>query len=160
MNSYYFFKKIMPILHDHYQISLKLLIKNSQNEVLLLKVENHSKYNGFYDFPGGRINEDEFETDVLEILNREVKEEIGQDLKFLLLQNNPLAYGRHEDFSRTYNKNVRYFYLLFEAEYLSGEVKISNEHVKFVWMPYDYIKDNLEKLFVSGLLECAQMYFK
>lgn len=150
----------MSKLHDYYQISLKLIIKNQADEVLLLKVENHSMYNGFYDFPGGRINEDEYKTNILEILNREVVEEIGQDLKYTLLQDNPLAYGRHEDFSRTYNKNVRYFYLLFEAKYLNGEVKISDEHANFVWMPFDYVKDNLDKLFVSGLLECAKMYFK
>ena len=152
----------MPIPHDYYQISLKLLIKNKNNEVLLLKVGGHntSAYNGYYDFPGGRIDESEFKTDLPKIIQREVEEEVGNEIKYQLLSTTPVGYGRHEDFSHRFNKDVRYFYLLFESEVVSGDVKISDEHVDYIWMPYDEIKNNLEKLFVSGLLECAKMYFK
>ncbi len=152
----------MPKTHDYYQISLKLLIKNKNNEILLLKVggNNTSAYNGYYDFPGGRIDEEEFKTDLPKILQREVEEEVGNELKYQLLNDNPVGYGRHEDFSHRLNKDVRYFYLLFEASIISGDIKISNEHVDYVWMPYDEIKSNLEKFFVSGLLECAKKYFK
>lgn len=152
----------MPKTHDYYQISLKLLIKNKNNEILLLKVggNNTSAYNGYYDFPGGRIDEEEFKTDLPKILQREVEEEVGNELKYQLLNDNPVGYGRHEDFSHRLNRDVRYFYLLFEANIISGDIKISKEHIDYVWMHYDEIKSNLEKLFVSGLLECAKKYFK
>ncbi len=153
----------MSIPHDFYQISLKLLIKNKNNEVLLLKVggeNNTSAYNGYYDFPGGRIDESEFKTDLPKIIQREVEEEVGNEIKYQLLSTAPVGYGRHESFSRRLNKDFRCFYLLFESEVISGDVKISDEHVDYVWMPYNEIKNNLEKLFVSGLLECAKMYFK
>ncbi|MDO9509986.1 MAG: NUDIX domain-containing protein [Candidatus Magasanikbacteria bacterium] len=152
----------MPKPHDYYQISLKLLIKNKNNEILLLKVggNNTSAFNGYYDFPGGRIDESEFKTDFKKIIQREVEEEIGGEIKYQLLSENPIGYGRHEDFSHRLNKDVRYFYLLFESEVISCDIKISDEHVDYVWMPYKEIKNNLEKLFVSGLLECAKMYFK
>jgi len=150
----------MTKVHDYYQISLKLLIKNRNNEVLLLKVEDGGKYHGYYDFPGGRIDEDEFKTDLTKILQREVEEEVGNEIKYQLLTEVPVGYGRHEDFSHRLNKDVRYFYLLFESEVVSGDIKISDEHADYAWMPYDEIKNNLDKLFVSGLLECAKMYFK
>ncbi|MFA6537555.1 MAG: NUDIX domain-containing protein [Patescibacteria group bacterium] len=150
----------MTKVHDYYQISLKLIIKNKNNEVLILKVEDGGKYHGYYDFPGGRIDNDEFKTDLKEIVRREVEEEAGKEIKYKLLSENPVGYGRHEDFSQRLNKDVRYFYLLFESELVSGDVTISNEHAHHIWMPYDEIKNNLDKLFVSGLLECAKMYFK
>ncbi len=146
--------------HDYYQISLKLLLKNKQNEFLILKVENRSKFNGFYDFPGGRIETDEFNTDIFEILKREVAEEIGLNCQYKILSDRPVGFGRHEDYSRTYQKNVRYLYLLFEAEITEGEVEISEEHTDFLWVSFETVKNNLDKLFVSGLLECAKMYFR
>ena len=50
-----------------YQVSLKLLLKNDKNEVLILKAADNGSYAGYYDF-GGRIDANEFEVDFLEII--------------------------------------------------------------------------------------------
>jgi 8-oxo-dGTP pyrophosphatase MutT (NUDIX family) len=42
---------------------------------LILKTPENSSFYGMYDFPGGRIDEDEFKTDYIEILKRELYEE-------------------------------------------------------------------------------------
>lgn len=49
-------------------------------------------------------------------------------------------------------------YLFFEAEYVKGEVKISDEHTGFVWL--DFSKIQLEKYFKSGNLEGIMMYLQ
>ncbi len=63
-----------------YQVSLKLLLKNNKGEILALKAADNGSYAGYHDLPGGRIDADEFNTDFTEIIEREVKEEIG-DIK-------------------------------------------------------------------------------
>ncbi|HRY36321.1 MAG TPA: NUDIX domain-containing protein [Candidatus Magasanikbacteria bacterium] len=150
----------MSTNYDNYQISLKLILQNKENKFLLLKVEDGGGYHGYYDFPGGRINEEEFTVGLSEILKRETSEEIGTTIKYELISKTPIAYGRHKWFSKRQNKLANCFYLVFEGKLLEGDVKISNEHASYVWMSYEDIKNNLETLFVSGILECAKMYFK
>ena len=68
-------------------VSLIALI-NEQSEVLI-SLRNHSKeYNGFWEYPGGKVEKDESTYDAL---SREVKEELG-----ITLQENcsaPLAFS-------------------------------------------------------------------
>lgn len=155
-----YFQYNMSTNYDNYQISLKLILQNQDGKFLLLKVEDGGRYHGYYDFPGGRIGEEEFNIGLPEILKRETDEEIGSDIKYELLSETPLAYGRHESFSKRQNKLARCFYLVFEGKLLEGDIKISNEHASYAWMSYEEIKNNLNNLFVSGILECAKMYFK
>ena len=150
----------MSTNYDNYQISLKLILQNQDGKFLLLKVEDGGKYHGYYDFPGGRINEEEFDIELSEVLKRETNEEIGIEAKYELTSKTPIAYGRHESFSKRQNKIARCFYLVFEGKLLEGDIKISNEHASHAWMSYEEIKNNLNNLFVSGILECAKMYFK
>jgi 8-oxo-dGTP pyrophosphatase MutT (NUDIX family) len=78
---------------DFYQISLKLLLKNNNGEVLALKSVDNGSYAGYYELPGGRIDTDEFAIDFIDILNREALEEIGNsDFK---INPKPVAVGRH-----------------------------------------------------------------
>jgi hypothetical protein len=43
-------------------------------------------------------------------------------------------------------KKCRYLYLLFEAEITEGEVEISEEHTDFLWVSFETVKNNLDKL--------------
>ena len=63
--------------HALYQVSLKVFLKNERDEVLILKAADGGSYEGFYDFPGGRIDETELETPLVEIARREIVEEVG-----------------------------------------------------------------------------------
>ncbi|MFH0951910.1 MAG: NUDIX hydrolase [Patescibacteria group bacterium] len=141
---------------DYYQISQKLLLKNSKDEVLMLKALPKDTYAGFYDFPGGRINTDEFTIPLPEVLQREVREEIG-DVQYTL-NTAPVAVGRHlipANISRS-GRDTHVLYLLYEGEYQSGEVTISHEHTGMKWV--DLTKEDPEKLLSSGNLEVLQMY--
>jgi 8-oxo-dGTP pyrophosphatase MutT (NUDIX family) len=139
-----------------YQVSLKLLLKNNHNKVLALKAVDSGSYAGYHDLPGGRIDADEFNLDFAEIIKRETKEEIG-DIEFKV-NPKPVAVGRHliPASMTSSGKDIQILYLFFEAEYLSGDIKISDEHTGIKWLN---LKDvELDKYFTSGILEGVRMY--
>lgn len=143
---------------DFYQISLKLLLKNNNGEVLALKAVDNGSYAGYYDLPGGRIDTDEFDKDFFEIIEREVIEEIGY-IKFQV-QPRPIAIGRHLIPAAISNKgkDIHVLCVFFEAKYIDGELKISNEHTGYKWIDLSKIK--LAEFFKSAILEGIQMYLK
>jgi len=141
--------------HALYQVSLKVFLKNSAGEVLLLKAPNGGTLAGYYDFPGGRIDESEFDTSLMEIASRELFEEIG-DIEFSI-NPKPVATGRHFLPSRSGESNGNHLiYLFFEADYLGGKITISDEHVDHRWVKLEEVK--LDDFFISGFLDAAKMY--
>ena len=144
---------------DLYQVSLKVIIKNSKGEILAMKADPNGSYAGFYDFPGGRIDIDEFHTPFSEIIKREIEEEIGNNVVYTL-HPKPVATGRHcidAKFAKG-GKDIHVIYLFFEAQYVSGQVVISDEHTGFEWLNLSKIKP--EQYFKSGNLEGLKMYLK
>ena len=136
---------------------MKVFVKNNKGEVLAMKADPHGSYAGFYDFPGGRIDMDEFHTPFFEIIKREIEEEIGSNIVYTL-NPKPVATGRHcieAQYARG-AKDIHVVYLFFEAKYVSGEVIISDEHTGFEWL--DLLNIELEKYFKSGNLEGVRMY--
>lgn len=142
--------------HDFYQISLKVILKNKNGEILLLKADPDGSYAGFYDLPGGRVDVDEFTAPFEKIIKREIKEEIGKiDYK---LNPKPVAIGRYlipAKFNRS-RKDVHVLYIFFEAQYNNGAIKISDEHIDHLWL--NLSNQKLKKLFKSGILEGIKMY--
>jgi len=141
---------------DFYQISLKLILKNGKGEVLLMKAQNKDTYAGFYDLPGGRINVDEFEVPLPDILRREVWEEIG-DVEYDL-NPRPVAVARHliPASISVHKRDVHNLYLMYEGLYKSGGVTVSREHTSFMWINPREV--DLEKYLKSGNLEGMRMY--
>ncbi len=135
-----------------YNISLKVFLKNSKWEVLILKTPDDSSFHWKYDFPWGRIDEDEFYTHLLEILDREIKEEVW-DINYKI-SNNIVAVARHRAEYDTHREDL--FYPFYEAKLLDWEVDISDEHNDFKWVNLEEIV--LEDYFESGMLEWVRMY--
>ena len=79
---------------DHYQVSLKAIIRRADGCVLALNGRVGGSYEGYYDLPGGRIEDTEFITPFQSIIRREVREELGADLQ-IELSDMPVAVGRH-----------------------------------------------------------------
>ncbi len=144
---------------DFYHVSLKLLLKNSEGHILILKVpEEFSSMSGFYDVPGGRIDRDEFATKLESILRREIKEEIGDvDVHINL---NPIAVSRgmiHVSRCRDGGKeDIHIFYVFFEADFKGGDVRISDEHAGHEWI--NLAKIDVKKYFMGGILEGIEMF--
>lgn len=116
-----------------FQVSIKALVRQ-ENKVLVLHTPN-----GFYDFPGGRIDVDEEDVPYLEILSRELIEELGEDIQFdignmiFVTQRNYIAVGVKE----------RVVAIYFAVDLINpNSILISEEHVKYEWID---INDMLTK---------------
>ncbi len=143
---------------DFYFVSLKGIIKNKEGRILGLKGVEQGTFAGFYDLPGGRIDVGEFETPFMEILEREIREEVGPDVKFTLHET-PVALGRHKiapKHSGKVNRELHVLYVFFLVDYLGGDIKISEEHSDYAWI--DCNVATASKYFTSGILEGIQVY--
>ena len=92
------------------------------------------------DFPGGKIQEGEVKhtDDLIISLKREVKEETGLEIEVF----NPLTVWWFEFTNKNHKLFGKKVYIvLFQAKYISGEIKLSDEHYKFEWVD----KNNCEK---------------
>lgn len=148
----------IPTVTDNqwFQVSLKLLLQNETGETLILKNPDNSSLAGYYDLPGGRIAAVENELPFTEIIEREVAEELGTDLQFELKSTKPIAIGRHHYPSKTLRQEVYLFWVLFEAQYRAGEIKISDEHQSYQWAKLTAA--NLEQYFKHGPLDLLSNY--
>ena len=140
---------------DFYHVSLKLLLENSEGHMLVLKARDNTNLAGYYDVPGGRIDEDEFTNSFEDILRREVKEEIGDARVHIDL--NPVALGRGF-YSPIGGKDIHIFYIFFKADYKGGDIRISHEHTDYLWVNPREVE--LERLFTSGILEGVKKYIE
>lgn len=93
----------------NYNISLKVFLKNKKWETLILKTPDSSSYEWNYDLPWGRIDEDEFYVDLLDILDREIKEEVW-NIKYKV-NNKPVAVSRHR---AEYNDRVEDIFCYYQ----------------------------------------------
>lgn len=142
---------------DFYQVSLKLILKNDKNEMLILKARDNGAFAGFYDLPGGRIDDNEFDVDLLKIMKREVTEEIGNVEVSIIPK--PVATGRARLIKLDYKGDpLRVLYIFYEAHYQGGEIVISEEHTGYKWIKLTEVK--LENYFNLGILEGLKMYLQ
>lgn len=144
---------------DRYQVSLKALITNDNGEVLALNALPTGSFAGYFDLPGGRIDVREFTTPFTEILEREIREEVGEIQ--MEIASVPVAVGRHliaAESEQSGGESVHLLYIFFEVKYLGGNIQTGREHSGFRWL--DLHKHKLPDLFKSGLLEGVSMYIK
>ncbi len=89
------------------------------------------------DLPGGKIKAGEL--DFTEELKREVREETGLEIAV----GNPFATGYFELPITSKNKNAgrKIFNVYYACTYISGEVKLSDEHDSYTWVSKDTLKD-------------------
>lgn len=139
----------------NYQVSFKIILKDKKGRILILKMPPKSTMAGYYDFPGGRIKQNEYDIPLEKIIEREMKEELGSEIKYDLILR-PVAVARHTFFSKTLKKRRYLFWIFFEAVYKGGRVQISDEHVDYKWVrltPY-----NIKRYFIKGPLEGIKNY--
>ncbi|NUM25379.1 MAG: NUDIX domain-containing protein [Candidatus Buchananbacteria bacterium] len=145
---------------ENFQVSLKILLKKN-NQYLLLNVAKTDRVAGMekFDLPGGRINRDELNLPFHQLVDREVKEELGPLITYKL-RPDPVSLGQAiiPDFIEIKPGETRSrFFVLFEAEYLSGEIEISDEHSDYQWT--DLQPNHIEQLFTPLLWDVLKNYF-
>jgi len=138
------------MIKDHaiYQVSLKVLLKKG-NEFLFLKSAN-GKY---WDMPGGRIDNIENKTPLEKIIAREVKEELGKNLKYKL--GGPLFQYR-----KIYTSDkLPILMTVYGAEYVSGDIKTSSEHSGYHWFKKSELKLKESEFGQEGEYLAFKKYF-
>ena len=105
-----------------FQVSLKILLRNDKNVLLTRGSE------GDIDLPGGRIDVGEENMPFEDVVAREITEELGKDVKFRL---GPILFINRIDRSK-YERWV--LHIVFDAEYISGDIKLSDEHTSYKWV--------------------------
>ncbi|MCI0620039.1 NUDIX domain-containing protein [Candidatus Wolfebacteria bacterium] len=93
------------------------------------------------DFPGGKIQvgeaKDADASSLFRSLQREVREETGLEIEV----GDPFVVWYHE-FPKNHRNYPKVVYLVgFRCKYISGEIKLSDEHNKFKWVgESDYVE--------------------
>lgn len=149
----------MPEARESYHVSLKIFLNNSKGETLVLAAVDNGTFAGYHDLPGGRIDKEEFNTPLLDILKREVEEEVG--IKDIVINPKPIAVARHlilSKFTIEKNRDIPVFYVFYEGRHLEGEPMISEEHKGVQWVNLREIE--LEKYFTSGILDGVKSYLE
>ena len=128
-----------------FYVGQKALI-NRRSEILVLK----DPFIGL-DLPGGKIQEGE--DDLNKSLIREVKEETGLEITV----GSPFSRLSFNLRSSHKNAGKKVYLVVFECRYLSGNVKLSNDHSEFYWLNknnFNKVEDN------SDIYSCLRKYFK
>ena len=139
---------------QEFMISLKVLLRNSKGEFLILGSPGIEKYNPKtpYDLPGGRINDNEVGIDFHQLVRREIKEELGPKIKYKL-RKDPVSLHQ---FRLKSSRCI--LYVLFEAEYLGGKIILSDEHYRLDWKKMN--ASNVKKYFAPLQAGLLINYFK
>lgn len=138
-----------------FQVSLKIILKNKDGKILLLKPPTTSALVGYFDLPGGRIQKGQEKNSLRGTITRELGEEIGTEVTYQL-QETPVAISRHFYFSQRKQQEQCLFLIFFEAHYKGGIIKISDEHTAYQWV--QITSRNLRRYFIKGALEGMWSY--
>jgi len=106
-----------------FQVSLKVML-HWEGKILLLRKADLEDI----DLPGGRMNAQEQMTPFGDVLRREIAEELGEQISYTL--------GKVGFVYRVRQKRYRTYYLVivYEGDYLGGEIQLSDEHKRYEWI--------------------------
>lgn len=111
-----------------YGLTMRGVIKNNKNEILIVKRHPKSKTDPEkWELPGGKVDEGE---DFAKALIREIKEETSLDVKI----------GDFYEAVQNDYAHKRTVQMIMYLKDIKGEVKISEEHVDWMWASIDKIK--------------------
>lgn len=112
-----------------YGLTVRGIIKNKDNEILLVKRHPKSRTDPeMWELPGGKVEKGEFFTDALV---REIKEETDLDCEV-----GDFAEAIQNDYS-----HKRTVQIMMYLENVTGEVKISEEHTEWMWVSLEDMKN-------------------
>jgi 8-oxo-dGTP pyrophosphatase MutT (NUDIX family) len=131
-----------------YQAAFKILLRK-ENQVLFLK-DIEGKH---WDWPGGRIDKGEENIPLKKVLKREVEEELG-NITYKL--EGPLfQYRRYFD-----PQDIHILITVYDAEYVSGEIKLSSEHKSYRWIDPRNFRFNASDFWHPEEYEAFMEYLK
>lgn len=131
-----------------YERSAGAVIFRKENNVILYLFLEYKYKSEYIGFPRGSIEPGESEK---EAARREVKEETGLEIKFMEGFREAVHWFYRKE-GETVSKNL----VLFLAEAMPGEVRISEEHVGYKWLKFEEAVDHLKFENSRNVLRKAQ----
>jgi ADP-ribose pyrophosphatase YjhB (NUDIX family) len=134
---------------DTYFVAVKVFLE--QDGKLLILKDNF----GDWDLPGGRIKKDEFDVPLDQVIERKMREELGNEIHYII--GKPVVFMRHErQEAAPGSPTVRIFAVGYEGTLTSGKIKTSERHPELLWVnPKDF---RPEDYFKGGWLKGVQEY--
>lgn len=131
---------------DLFFLGVKVILKNRQDQILLLKVQKSDE--SFWELPGGRVQKGETE---VQAVYRELLEETGivniQNLQSIGLVR---SFYRLKTFDQ---QDVGLIFSFFQATVDSSDVTLSPDHTDFVWVSRQKADELLEDGYGSLISE-------
>ena len=138
----------MPIIdHKNLKIVVSIALINNENEILLSKRPEKKHLSGFWEFPGGKVEEGETPE---KALIREVKEELNIDINNKCIA--PLSFSEFD-----YN-NFQLLLLLYICRRWDGE-PMSMENNRLEWVKPNMLRDYKMPPADNALIYCLQDLF-
>ena len=138
----------MPIIdHKNLKIVVSIALINNENEILLSKRPEKKHLSGFWEFPGGKVEEGETPE---KALIREVKEELNIDINNKCIA--PLSFSEFD-----YN-NFQLLLLLYICRRWDG-VPMSMENNRLEWVKPNMLRDYKMPPADDALIYCLQDLF-
>jgi len=133
---------------DLYFVAVKLFLRDGDKLLI-----THDIF-GDWDLPGGRIKRDEFNTPLEAVIERKIKEELGDQVAYKL--GKPEVFFRVERLEQSSQETVRIFGIGYAASYSGGKIVLGNHHDNTEWV--DIKTCEPEKYFKGGWLSGVQDY--
>lgn len=135
---------------DVYFVAVKIFFLDSEEKFLIIK----DRF-GDWDIPGGRLREQDFNVPLEAIMERKIKEELGENVKYKIgIPVIFMRYERDEILPSGEREKRRIFAVGYIAKYEEGEIKIGKNHEKYEWVPVKDFKP--EEYFTGGWLKGVQ----
>lgn len=100
------------------------------------------------------MNESEIDLSLHEILKREIKEELGNNLQFNIGKVVFVSKRRYNKF----DNDFRVLAIFFEVKYISGQLKLSDEDSHSQWIKPEFILNTPEKFLSKDEYEQYKNY--
>lgn len=134
---------------DLYFVAVKALLRNGEDLLI-----THDVY-GQWDIPGGRLRSDDFDVPLEAVLERKLREELGDKFRYELGARR--VFFRHERSEAGLDgRRVRIFAVGFEADFLGGEIRLGPHHDRKLWV--EAVSFPVHEYFVDGWLEGLRSY--
>ncbi|MBI3395484.1 MAG: NUDIX domain-containing protein [Spirochaetia bacterium] len=131
-----------------FQITLKVFLHDGSRIIVLRDKESQEG-----DLPGGRISKEEIYKPWTESIEREIKEELGPDVK-VALHPEPLFILPHWIKSGGHEAVA----IFFRADFKGGNIQLSDEHDRMAWV--DLASFDASTWFSDHLLAGVERYQK
>lgn len=127
-------------------MAVKVFLQDESGRLLITKDRFDT-----WDIPGGRLREVDFSEPLEAVIDRKMKEELGESAQYTLGE--PVVFMRHERDellpSGEYEKR-RIFAIGYRATYLGGDIVMGSNHEQYEWVSLDTFIP--EKYFTGGWL--------